>query len=72
LILIETSDDKAPRIEEMGDRSKDSKCVLEYLDTAFYDGLDSDERPDCRKKDGKLSYFVIFKKKLCKYKNSSL
>jgi len=52
--LIETSDDKCPRIEELGDRSEDSKCIIDYLDTAFYEGLDADERPDCKKKDGHI------------------
>jgi hypothetical protein len=39
MILIETSDDKAPLRELFGDRSKDSECVTEYLDTAFYECL---------------------------------
>lgn len=52
MILIETSDDKAPPRELMGDRSDDNKCVLQYLDTAFYEGVDNDDRADCKKKDG--------------------
>jgi len=27
---------------------------LDYLDTAFYEGLDSKVRPDCKKKDGHI------------------
>lgn len=54
MILIETSDDKCPRVEELGERSEDSKCVLDYLDTAFYEGVDSEERPECKKKDGHI------------------
>jgi len=52
MILIETSDDKAPNRELFGDRSKDSECVSHYLDTAFYEGVDNDERAECKKKDG--------------------
>lgn len=52
MILIETSDDKAPARELMGDRSDDNKCVLQYLDTAFYEGVDNDDRADCKKRDG--------------------
>jgi len=37
--LIETSDDKAPDRNLFGDRSDNSECVLNFLDTAFYEGL---------------------------------
>jgi len=52
MILIETSDDKAPLRELFGDRSKDSECVLKYLDTAFYEGVDDATRKECKAKDG--------------------
>jgi len=52
MILIETSDDKAPQRELFGDRSEHSNCVLEYLDTAFYEGVSADKREECKKKDG--------------------
>jgi len=52
MILIETSDDKAPLRELFGDRSPDSECVLKYLDTAFYEGVDDDKRKECKAKDG--------------------
>lgn len=48
MILIETSDDKAPNRELFGDRSDDSECVLKYLDTAFYDGISADTRAECK------------------------
>lgn len=52
MILIETSDDKAPLRELFGARTKDSECVLRYLDTAFYDGVDDETRKECKEKDG--------------------
>jgi len=52
MILIETSDDKAPPHEVMGTRTIDSECVVKYLDTAFYEGVDDNTRADCKEKDG--------------------
>jgi len=52
MILIETSDDKAPPRELFGDRSDKNECVTEFLDTAFYEGLNDEARSDCKKKDG--------------------
>jgi len=52
MILIETSDDKAPPFEVMGERTQDSECVLKYLDTAFYEGVDDTKRAECKEKDG--------------------